>query len=135
MADALSDVGREIHTRVAESTAADAAPTEGVPEHSPTLSELGVPLRRMGRSRKGALGALAAAAAAVVFWWRSAGSEVTEANASMNGNAADAATDAPMATPSPGTPASEACRPFEGNPAQLAAPLPAPIEGILATSP
>jgi serine/threonine protein kinase len=129
MADALYDVSREIHTLVGETTAAaDAAPRSGT--LSATLSDLGIPLRQMRRSRKSALGALAVAVAAIVFVWRSTGPDVPEANASMN-DLADAGTDARLANSPPVPAPTEACRPPEGNPAQVNAGIP----GILATSP
>jgi serine/threonine-protein kinase len=81
MADALYDAAREAHTLVAETSAgADEGPAS---TRLPTLSDLTVPLRRMRRSRKSAIAALALAAAATVFVWRSnGGPELQEANAS-----------------------------------------------------
>ncbi|GAC1546294.1 MAG: hypothetical protein NVS3B10_10260 [Polyangiales bacterium] len=86
MADALYNAAREAHTLVAETTAgADAAPAS---TRFTTLSELDVPLRRMRRSRKGAIAALFLAGAASLLVWRSNGPEMHEANASTNAVAA-----------------------------------------------
>jgi serine/threonine-protein kinase len=87
MADALYDAAREVHTLVAEtSAAADDAPAS---TRHPTLSELTVPLRRMRRSRTSAIAALTLAAAASLFVWRSTGPEMQEANASTTTEVVD----------------------------------------------
>jgi serine/threonine protein kinase len=82
MADALYDAAREAHQLVAETTAAaDAAPAS---TRFTTLSELNVPLRRMRRSRKGAIAAVILAAAASLLVWRTNGPEIHEASASTS---------------------------------------------------
>ena len=83
MADALYDAAREAHTLVAETTAAADAPPAS--NRFTTLSEFDVPLRRMRRSRKGAIAAMILAAATSLFVWRSNGPELHEANASTSG--------------------------------------------------
>lgn len=91
MADALYDVVREARTQIAETTAgADEAPRTS--QH-PTLSELAIPVRRMRRTRKSAIAALALAAAASVFVWRASGPEVQDASASTTSEVTDGGLD------------------------------------------
>ena len=104
----------------------------------PTLSELTIPLRRMRRSRKSAIAALALAAAASLLVWRSNGPELQEANASTtNTDAGVSRVVCPPATMSPATPAvvipsnSEAARLLDGDPAKLNAA----VQGIVAAGP
>lgn len=133
MADALYDALRETRTQLAGSfAAADEAPAS-TREH-PTLSEIGVPFRRMRRSRKSAIAALALAAAATVFVWRESGPELHEANASTTTltaatvEAVDAGTEAARPFADPRGADREARRVLEVDPSQI----PAAIEGILA---
>ena len=119
MAYALYDAVREARTEVGETTAAaDDAPASTT--HA-TLSDLTIPLRRMGRSRKSAIAALALAAAATAFIWRSNGPELQEANASMSEAADGGAPEGRSLPAAPAAPApaeSEASRLVELNPAQ-----------------
>lgn len=106
MADALYDALRDTRTQLAGSFAAvDQAPAS-TREH-PTLSEVGIPFRRVRGSRKSAIAALLLAAAATLLVWRESGPELQKDNPSTTAlsgatfEAADAGTDAarPFANP------------------------------------
>jgi eukaryotic-like serine/threonine-protein kinase len=84
MADALRDALRETHTDAASPTAGGE-----VAAASTTFPELALPMRRVRRSRKGAIAALALAGAASLLVWRSHGPELQEANASTVGDMLD----------------------------------------------
>ena len=83
MVDALFDATRELYGARETLPEVEIEPAPASSNHV-TVPELAVPMRRMQRSRKRALAALVLAAAASVLAWRSTGSEVPEANASMN---------------------------------------------------
>jgi serine/threonine-protein kinase len=112
MADALYDAVREARTGLAEPRAVD---DEAPPSTThTTLSELRLPLRRIRRSRKSALVALALAAAATVLVWRGDGPELQAASASTDGEGTD---PGPLAVAIPAAKAGhalEACSPLEG---------------------
>lgn len=125
MSDALYDAMRDARMRVAETTAAaDEVPASTA--HA-TLAEVGLPLRRVRRSRTSAIAALVLAAAASVVVWRSNGPEVQEANAATNGDAADGgaveshalAVDVPAVAPP-----AQACRPLDGDRSQIVPAVP-----------
>jgi serine/threonine protein kinase len=84
MADALYDAAREVHTRIAETTAGADDPVRT--SRHPTISELAIPIHRMRRSRKSAIVALLLAAAASIFAWHNSGPEVQAASASTAAN-------------------------------------------------
>jgi hypothetical protein len=141
MADALYDAAREAHQLVvAETTAAADADAAPASTRFTTLSELNVPLRRMRRSRKGAIAAVILAAAASLLVWRSNGPELHEANASTSSVELAAARVAcppvTIANPAAATGAEESAPAKRATPARPAAQaVPVALARVVAPAP